>query len=216
MFFKILLVITTILSLSEVKCQLGQFGFPFFNNVQQNAQSSFNPQQRQTFTFGSDSFNFPNPFENPWTPPPRPNNNRPQQNNRPFNNQNQNQYRPPPAPTTTLRPTTTTRRVSVLQANRVGGRISQTSKKVYCCSNIFQVIKRIFFVSECEEYSKLIKKTFQVTSLSLDTESQNVEVSKCDYASTGLIVGGQDAVKGEFPHVAASEFIKFRIKMNET
>lgn len=139
-----LIVILVIITLwNQIECQLGQFGFPFVNNVNQNAQSSFNPQSRQgSFTFGGGDWVFPNldvNFNNPWTPQPRPNKPPPNNyynnnnynynnnnNNRPSNNQN-TQYRPQPVAATTT--TTTTRRPqsSVLQANRVGGRISQTS-----------------------------------------------------------------------------------------
>jgi hypothetical protein len=121
---------------NHVDCQLGQFGFPFLNNLNQNAQSSFNPQNRQqgSFTFGGGDWVFPN-FDtsfNPWSPPPRTNKPSPQtnynynnNNNRPLNNNQNQQYRP--QPTT---PVTTTRRTGgVLQSNRVGGRISQTSIK---------------------------------------------------------------------------------------
>jgi hypothetical protein len=63
----------------------------------------------------------------------------------------------------------------------------------------------LFCKIECEEYSKLVKKAFQVASLSLTSDVQSVNVNKCDYASTGLIVGGEDARLNEFPHMAASK-----------
>lgn len=57
-------------------------------------------------------------------------------------------------------------------------------------------------VSECEEYAKLIEKTVQVSSLSLDSVTQDLTIDQCDI-STGLVVGGIKANDNEFPHMAA-------------
>ncbi|CRL05180.1 CLUMA_CG018056, isoform A [Clunio marinus] len=60
---------------------------------------------------------------------------------------------------------------------------------------------RISF-KKCREYSDLLKKKWQVASLSLHSTVQNVVGTDCD-AVTGLIVGGVKAKPGEFPHMAA-------------
>lgn len=56
--------------------------------------------------------------------------------------------------------------------------------------------------SECNEYSKLIEKSFHFGSLSLDSVSQDSTYAVC-HALSGLVVGGENAGINEFPHQAA-------------
>lgn len=67
--------------------------------------------------------------------------------------------------------------------------------------------------SECEEYSKLIEKKFQVSSLSLDSITTDLIVDQCDI-STGLIVGGIKANANEFPHMAAVGYPNLNREIN--
>jgi secreted trypsin-like serine protease len=57
-------------------------------------------------------------------------------------------------------------------------------------------------VKKCEDYKKLVTKQFNVGSLSLTTQNQEVQTIDCD-VSTALIVGGDKPKPGEFPHMAA-------------
>lgn len=54
---------------------------------------------------------------------------------------------------------------------------------------------------KCEEYSKLATHSGSFTSLSILTSTQEVNIPTCTYP-TGLIVGGEVAKTGEFPHMA--------------
>lgn len=55
---------------------------------------------------------------------------------------------------------------------------------------------------ECEEYSKLASSEAAFTVLTIQTTVHQITIPICDY-STGLIVGGEIAKHGEFPHMAA-------------
>lgn len=55
-------------------------------------------------------------------------------------------------------------------------------------------------ILECEEYSKLATHSGSFTSLSILTSTQEVNIPTCTYP-TGLIVGGEIAKTGEFPHM---------------
>lgn len=114
---KVLIILVVFITLNLIECQLGQFGFPFFNNLQAQGQSSFNPQQQRPppFTFGGDFFFQQDPFAG-WTQPPR----QPQQ--RPTTRTTTARAPPPPPTRAPTRPPT----ANVLP-NRVGGRISVTS-----------------------------------------------------------------------------------------
>lgn len=60
----------------------------------------------------------------------------------------------------------------------------------------------IYFLAECEEFSKLTTSTFAFVPLVIDPPVYEVEVPQCDY-SVPLIVGGEEAKPAEFPHMAA-------------
>lgn len=59
-----------------------------------------------------------------------------------------------------------------------------------------------FSNTECEEYSKLATHAGPFTSLSILTSTQEVNIPTCTYP-TGLIVGGEVAKAGEFPHMVS-------------
>lgn len=67
------------------------------------------------------------------------------------------------------------------------------------CSNIN---KTQTLLSECNEYSKLIRKNVQFTSLALGSSIQDISSKTCD-STAGLVVGGENAKADEFPHQAA-------------
>lgn len=56
--------------------------------------------------------------------------------------------------------------------------------------------------TECEEYSKLAVNKFSVSPLVLEPEIYEFETPNCDF-TTPLIVDGEKAKTGEFPHMAA-------------
>lgn len=55
---------------------------------------------------------------------------------------------------------------------------------------------------KCEEYSRLSTHSSAFISLSISASTKKVNIPTCSYA-TGLIVGGEVAKTGEFPHMAA-------------
>lgn len=55
---------------------------------------------------------------------------------------------------------------------------------------------------KCEEYSILAARSSSFTSLSIIASTQKISIPTCAH-STGLIVGGDIAKTGEFPHMAA-------------
>ncbi|KAG5670022.1 hypothetical protein PVAND_000309 [Polypedilum vanderplanki] len=157
------------------------FGFNFPNTFAQ-------PQQTQ---FNNNIFN--NPFFQQQKPQ-IPNNNNQQvyypQNQNPYGNNiffnqgfnqrpqvNQNTIRPTVTTTTTTRPI-----VSPNSNSSFGGqRISE---------------------KKCKEYTNKIGLDQLVGSLALDATIQNIHLQKCE-SSVGLVVGGEDAKAGEFPHMVA-------------
>ena len=54
---------------------------------------------------------------------------------------------------------------------------------------------------KCSEYLKKSQNSVFVASLSLITNIQGIQTDNCE-ASQGLIVGGENAKAGEFPHMA--------------
>ncbi|XP_026473484.1 venom protease-like isoform X2 [Ctenocephalides felis] len=56
---------------------------------------------------------------------------------------------------------------------------------------------------KCDEYSTAVKQTLTVLPLVSDPNPISFTVEKCDYNSVPLIVGGEVAKLGEFPHMAA-------------
>jgi hypothetical protein len=57
------------------------------------------------------------------------------------------------------------------------------------------------FVTECNEYKKLVYEDIYIAGTLLDPPTVR-EVCRCK-SSTGLIVGGTPAELGDFPHMAA-------------
>ena len=55
-------------------------------------------------------------------------------------------------------------------------------------------------LKECEEYSKLTKKTVPFGPLSLNAPVHQFSISQCDYTAP-LIVGGEKTKVAEFPHM---------------
>uniref|UniRef100_A0A6B2EI52 Putative trypsin-like serine protease n=1 Tax=Phlebotomus kandelakii TaxID=1109342 RepID=A0A6B2EI52_9DIPT len=70
---------------------------------------------------------------------------------------------------------------------------------------------------KCEEYSRLTTNKFAFVPLVIDPPVYEVEVPQCDY-SVPLIVGGEEAKPGEFPHMAVlgwdSEVVNDRVDWN--
>ncbi|XP_061381816.1 serine protease snake-like isoform X1 [Danaus plexippus] len=60
---------------------------------------------------------------------------------------------------------------------------------------------------KCEEYSKRVYETVGYIALVPDPETMSISAPKCDYNGVELIVGGEDADTGEFPHMAAIGWI---------
>lgn len=123
---------------------------------------------------------------------------------RPQSSQNnfgqQTQYPSYPQTTSSQRPDRPFKPSPQFAPSRLDERISESSNLVciYKCNKNFNFSR----ISECEEYTKLIEKKVQVSSLSLDSITQDLSVDQCDI-STGLVVGGVKANENEFPHMAA-------------
>lgn len=88
---------------------------------------------------------------------------------------------------------------STLNTNFGGQRISAESM-----SNSLREHSEVltFNISECEEYAELTKEMVYVNPLSLGSSIHGISLSKCD-ATTPLIVGGEKAKNGEYPHSVA-------------
>lgn len=56
---------------------------------------------------------------------------------------------------------------------------------------------------KCEEYSRSVVKTIGYIPLLPNPESFSVSEANCEYTGLELIVGGENAKPGEFPHMAA-------------
>ncbi|CAH2083530.1 unnamed protein product [Euphydryas editha] len=56
---------------------------------------------------------------------------------------------------------------------------------------------------KCEEYSRGVTETVDFIPLLTDPETMSISAPKCNYERIELIVGGEDANQGEFPHMAA-------------
>jgi hypothetical protein len=57
------------------------------------------------------------------------------------------------------------------------------------------------FISECDEYLERINKQLAYLPLIADSKPVSIKVSDCDADNVPLIVGGQEAKLGEFPHM---------------
>ncbi|RVE40311.1 hypothetical protein evm_015039 [Chilo suppressalis] len=56
---------------------------------------------------------------------------------------------------------------------------------------------------ECDAYSRSVVQKVDVSALLVNDEGVSVVASKCQYTGVELIIGGEDANRGEFPHMAA-------------
>uniref|UniRef100_U5ERT1 Putative trypsin-like serine protease n=1 Tax=Corethrella appendiculata TaxID=1370023 RepID=U5ERT1_9DIPT len=73
---------------------------------------------------------------------------------------------------------------------------SNEQEPIVCCPE-----SRVSY-KKCKLFGRLAYKTYGVTSLSLNPTVVNVTIPECDH-SVPLIVGGEKAKIGEFPHMAA-------------
>lgn len=55
--------------------------------------------------------------------------------------------------------------------------------------------------AECSEYAKLVTQTVSAVPLSITSQISSTEVPDCPKEAVELIVGGQKAALGEFPHM---------------
>ncbi|KAF9818370.1 hypothetical protein SFRURICE_017792 [Spodoptera frugiperda] len=62
---------------------------------------------------------------------------------------------------------------------------------------------------KCEEYSKAVVEKVPYIPLIPNPEPFTVSAAKCDYTGVELIVGGENANPGEFPHMAAVGWATF-------
>lgn len=62
---------------------------------------------------------------------------------------------------------------------------------------------------KCEEYSKSVIQRVDFIPLLTEPETMSISAPKCDYTGIQLIVGGENATQGEFPHMAAIGWIDF-------
>ncbi|XP_069364373.1 venom protease-like [Maniola hyperantus] len=56
---------------------------------------------------------------------------------------------------------------------------------------------------KCEEYGRHVTQTVGFITLDAEPEKMTISAPKCDYNGVELIVGGENANQGEFPHMAA-------------
>ena len=64
-----------------------------------------------------------------------------------------------------------------------------------------QIKSRRLSEIKCDEYFEKSKNTMMTNSLSLIPSSHIIQVNPCLFAQ-GIIVGGENAKAGEFPHMA--------------
>ncbi|KAL4708890.1 hypothetical protein ACJJTC_001689, partial [Scirpophaga incertulas] len=62
---------------------------------------------------------------------------------------------------------------------------------------------------KCEEYSRGVVEKVDFIPLLPDPETMSISTAKCDYTSVELIVGGENAAQGEFPHMVAIGWSNF-------
>ncbi|CAH2987898.1 unnamed protein product [Chilo suppressalis] len=62
---------------------------------------------------------------------------------------------------------------------------------------------------KCEEYSRGVVEKVDFIPLLPDPETMSISAAKCDYTGVELIVGGENANQGEFPHMAAIGWANF-------
>lgn len=172
----IILIIFAVLCVSH-----GQI-FPNFGNFGNQQQFGF------PSLYNPNNFYYPNQQQQQQYSNNQQNSNYPAQNyNQQQNQRPQNRPQNPQINPTTRRPpqnpqiNPTTRRPPQNPSNNLQERISE---------------------KKCRDYAGILKVQQAVTSLSLDASAQSITVDKCD-ATIGLVVGGDDAKRGEFPHMAA-------------
>lgn len=71
----------------------------------------------------------------------------------------------------------------------------------------------VLWFSECEEYSRGVVEKVDYLPLLPDPDILSISAAKCDYTGIKLIVGGENANNGEFPHMVKmiiKSFIAFR------
>lgn len=76
------------------------------------------------------------------------------------------------------------------------------NKKINRIVNSIRKSRKRKSEQKCEEYSKLATRIGSFTSLSISSSAQEVYIPTCTY-SMGLVVGGEIARVGEFPHMSA-------------
>ncbi|CAH0730893.1 unnamed protein product, partial [Brenthis ino] len=62
---------------------------------------------------------------------------------------------------------------------------------------------------KCEEYSRGVVQNVNFIALVVEPDVMSISAPKCDYTGVELIVGGENANQGEFPHMAAIGWIDF-------
>ncbi|XP_028171689.1 serine protease snake-like [Ostrinia furnacalis] len=62
---------------------------------------------------------------------------------------------------------------------------------------------------KCDAYSRSVLSRVDASPLSVDNDGLTFVASKCHYTSVELIIGGEDATRGEFPHMAAIGWANF-------
>nr|AEW46877.1 seminal fluid protein CSSFP027 [Chilo suppressalis] len=63
--------------------------------------------------------------------------------------------------------------------------------------------KRRVSERKCDAYSRSVVQKVDVSALLVNDEGVSVVASKCQYTGVELIIGGEDANRGEFPYMAA-------------
>jgi hypothetical protein len=68
-------------------------------------------------------------------------------------------------------------------------------------SNFVLVTLDWFFFAECDEYLEQVTRQLSYLPLTVDSRPVSIKVSDCDAGNVQLIVGGEEAKLGEFPHM---------------
>ncbi|XP_023949934.1 venom protease [Bicyclus anynana] len=64
-------------------------------------------------------------------------------------------------------------------------------------------VRRRLSERKCDEYSRHVTQTVGFITLDAEPEKMTLSAPKCDYNGVELIVGGENANQGEFPHMVA-------------
>lgn len=93
----------------------------------------------------------------------------------------------------------------LLLAGAESKRISEESRIFFEVHQI--TLKNISDLSECQEYKDMLQETQCVGFSVFDACPSRIITYDCtDVRNTGLIVGGEEAKPGEFPHMAGEIF----------